>query len=136
MIEMLRDKVGKLWFMEFNGRAWGSMALARHLGFEYPAWAVRLALDPDALPEISPLSNSIPLCRHLGRELLHLLFVARGSRSKAMKDWPSIWTSLSQVCRIGRHDCWHNWRRNDPQVFISDCFGTIASQIAGAKKGR
>ena len=44
MIEMLRDESDKLWFLEFNGRSWGSMALARRAGFEYPAWAVQIAL--------------------------------------------------------------------------------------------
>ena len=135
MIEMLRDPAGKLWFMEFNGRTWGSMALARRLGFEYPAWAVQMAMDPHALPQVPPPSEATPLCRHLGRELLHLLFVARGSSAKAPVRWPSIWRALPEVCRIGRHDCWYNWRRNDFRVFLSDCFGTVVSQIAGAKNG-
>ena len=46
MLEFLRDTDGKPWFMELNGRAWGSMALARRRGFEYPAWTVRAALEP------------------------------------------------------------------------------------------
>ena len=44
MLEMLRTPAGRLQFVEFNGRAWGSMALARRQGFEYPAWTVQLAL--------------------------------------------------------------------------------------------
>jgi hypothetical protein len=136
MIEMLRDEAGKLWFMEFNGRAWGSMALARRLGFEYPAWAVQMALDPHALPEIPPPSQATPLCRHLGREILHLFFLARGSQSKAMNHWPSMWTAVSQVCRIGSNDRWYNWRCNDPSVFISDCFGTLWTQLVRTKTRR
>ena len=133
MIEMLRDDSGKLWFMEFNGRAWGSMALARKLGFEYPAWAVQLVLDPNASLEIPPPTLATPVCRHLAREMLHVLFVLRGSHSKALVHWPSIWTTLSEVCRIGRDDCWYNWRNNDPKVFVSDCFGSLWTQIVGAK---
>ncbi len=38
MVEILRDASGTPWFVEFNGRAWGSMALSRRRGFEYPAW--------------------------------------------------------------------------------------------------
>ena len=49
MIELLRSG-STYWFMELNGRAWGSLALSRRLGFEYPAWAVARALDPDAAP--------------------------------------------------------------------------------------
>jgi len=40
MVELLGDEAGRAWFMELNGRAWGSMALARRMGLEYPAWAV------------------------------------------------------------------------------------------------
>ena len=43
MLELLRDGDGKRWFVELNGRAWGSMALARAVGLEYPAWAVAQA---------------------------------------------------------------------------------------------
>lgn len=136
MIEMLRDDSGKLWFMEFNGRAWGSMALARRLGFEYPAWAVQVALNSDAPLEIPQPTDAVPVCRHLAREILHLLFVLRGSRSKALVHWPSIWTALSQVCRIGCHDCWYNWRNNDPKVFVSDVFGCLWTQILGTKTQR
>ena len=32
MIELLREPSGAVWFMEFNGRAWGSMALSRLAG--------------------------------------------------------------------------------------------------------
>jgi biotin carboxylase len=136
MIEMLRDDSGKLWFMEFNGRAWGSMALARRLGFEYPAWAVQTALDPDASFDIPHPTDAHPLCRHLAREILYLLFVLRGSHSKALIHWPSIWTALSQVCRIGRNDCWYNWRNDDPRVFVSDCFGSLWTQMVGTRTQR
>lgn len=38
MIEFLRDQSGIPWFVELNGRSWGSMALSRRQGLEYPAW--------------------------------------------------------------------------------------------------
>ena len=50
MVEMLRDTAGRPWFMELNGRTWGSMALARHRGYRYPSWAVRSALDSRFVP--------------------------------------------------------------------------------------
>ena len=46
MIELLRDRAGKSWFVELNGRPWGSMALSRRQGFEYPAWSVMAMLQP------------------------------------------------------------------------------------------
>ena len=52
MLEFLRDGEGTPWFMELNGRAWGSLALARRRGFEYPAWTVRAALDGGFAPAV------------------------------------------------------------------------------------
>jgi predicted ATP-grasp superfamily ATP-dependent carboligase len=133
MIEMLRDRAGQLWFIEFNGRPWGSMALARRGGFEYPAWAVQLALNPRYAVPLPKTRDNALMCRHLARELLYLLFVLRGSKSKALTEWPSFWTALFQVLRIGRHDRWYNWRRNDPGVFVGDWFGTLRDQLAKTK---
>jgi predicted ATP-grasp superfamily ATP-dependent carboligase len=50
MVEVLRDRAGVAWFMELNGRTWGSMALARYRGLAYPGWAVLAALDPEFTP--------------------------------------------------------------------------------------
>jgi hypothetical protein len=38
MIEQLQDTAGTSWFMEFNGRFWGSAALARRCGLDIPNW--------------------------------------------------------------------------------------------------
>ena len=129
MIEMLRDQSGKLWFIEFNGRCWGSMALARQTGLHYPAWSVQLALAPNTAPNMPQARNGAPVCRHLGREMLHLLFVLRGSKSKALTTWPSIWSACFHVLRIGRNDHWYNWRKDDARVFFSDCYRTIRDQV-------
>ena len=64
--------------MELNGRAWGSMALARHRGYSYPSWAVRAALDPRFRPA-EPAAPPELTARHLGREIVHLgTVLARG----------------------------------------------------------
>lgn len=134
MIELLRDEAGNVWFMELNGRAWGSMALARRLGFEYPAWAAKLALSPQAEIRLPARAQAPLVCRHLGRELLHLLFVARGSKSKALARWPSLWTALRQVCSFSRNEGWYNWRADDRRVFINDTITTVAAQVFKPKK--
>ena len=59
MIELLRDSQGTAWFMELNGRPWGSLALARRQGLEYPAWNVRSTLDPGWKLAASPPSSRI-----------------------------------------------------------------------------
>ncbi len=129
MIEMLRDESGKLWFMEFNGRSWGSMALARRAGLEYPAWAVQVSLKPEFQVKIPRKPDRPLVCRHLGREILYLLFILRGPKSKALTNWPSIPTAFRQVLRVGRDDSWYNWRKDDAKVFIADCYGTIRDQF-------
>ena len=63
MIELLRDDAGTAQFMELNGRLWGSTALVRRAGFDYPAWAVAQALDPGFAPpgsrRATPASSGI-----------------------------------------------------------------------------
>ncbi len=133
MVELLRDHSGTAWFVEFNGRPWGSLALSRRQGLEYPAWHVSLALDEQSPAGVGLSSLSDIVCRHIGRELLHLLFVLRGPRSKALTNWPSIWKTISEVIRIRRGDAFYNWRRDDPKVFIADCFCTILQNVFKSK---
>ena len=82
MVEMLRDTAGRPWFMELNGRTWGSMALARRRGLSYPSWAVQAALDPEFAPPYPGMAEvQAPhvTARHLGREVVHLgMVLARG----------------------------------------------------------
>src|SRR5207244_10308054 len=114
---------------EFDGRAWGSMALSRRQLLEYRAWTVKLALDPDALPELGAAMLDGAVCRSLGRELMHVLFVLRGSRSRAIRDWPSISQTLVDVLRAPRGSSFYNWRKDDWRVFVSDCWTTICDQV-------
>jgi predicted ATP-grasp superfamily ATP-dependent carboligase len=135
MIELLRDESGQVWFMELNGRPWGSMALARHMGLDYPAWALQLALHPEAQIVVPPGMRRPLVCRHLGRELVHLLFVLRGPKSKALSRWPSRWSAARQVLSFTRHDRWYNWRDDDRKVFFSDMIGTVKGQLFKSRNG-
>ncbi len=129
MIELLRTKDGRPWFVEFNGRAWGSMALSRRQSLEYPAWTVKLALNPDFVPEGNLNRAEEIVCRNLGRELMHLLFVLRGPRSRAIRKWPSFWRALIDISRARSKSSFYNWRRDDWRVFASDCWYTIREQV-------
>ena len=129
MIELLRDEAGKIWFVELNGRPWGSMALCRRQGLEYPAWHVNLALDKN-----SNAGNVVPsdpriLCRHAGREFMHVLFVLRGARSNALNRWPSFWKTIADMLRFRREDGLYNWRSNDKKVFWADFYYTIHDNV-------
>ncbi len=129
MIELLRDTSGRAWFVEFNGRPWGSMSLSRRQGLEYPAWQVKLEMDPQSRAGLEPTSDAGVVCRHVGREFMHLLFVLRGPRSKALSAWPSFWQTVREVFHFRRADTVYNWRREDPKVFIADCCCTISDNL-------
>ena len=106
-------------FMELNGRAWGSLALARRRGFEYPAWTVGTALDGGfaaAVPERPPAI----VCRHLGMELVHLAFVLRGPSSTALDEWPRFWPTIRDLVRVRRGERLYNWKRSQPDVLLAD----------------
>ncbi len=133
MVELLRDDDGVPWFMELNGRAWGSLALARHRGFEYPAWATQFALGLPQTPA-PPTAPAPVVARHLGREIAHLLFVLRGPQSQAMTEWPSRWGTLRNLTRISRRDRLYNWNSRRPSVLASDTIGTLSELVAGRKK--
>lgn len=130
MVEILRDASGTPWFVEFNGRSWGSMALSRRRGFEYPAWNVKLAMCPAWTDVPVQKERGNVVCRHLGRECAHLLFVLRGPRSKAYSDWPSFWRTLCDVLFICKDDSFYNWRNDDKAVFFTDWWYTIRRIVA------
>ena len=129
MVELLRDRSGEAWFVELNGRPWGSMALARRQGLEYPAWSASMALAHGS--HIGTAKSASPglVCRNLGRELMYLLFVIRGPRSAAMVDWPSFWTAVRTILRTSRSERYYNWRSDDKKVFFADCFYTLRDNL-------
>ena len=104
MIELLREDSGKLWFVELNGRPWGSMSLSRRQGLEYPAWHVQLAMDDKSQAGMVPSPAPGMVCRHAGREFMHLLFVIKGAKSKALGKWPPFWKTIANVVRVHRGD--------------------------------
>ena len=128
MLEFLRDSDGKPWFMELNGRAWGSMALARRRGFEYPAWNVQAALEPGFEPT-TPVQSTEILCRNLGLEMVHLMFVARGPQSDAPMEWPRLGRAIRDVCTFTRDDRLYNWNRSQPDVLLADTLGTVRQYV-------
>ena len=128
MLEFLRDSAGQAWFMELNGRPWGSMALARRRGFEYPAWAVRAVLEPDFDP-VPPEHPPDIRCRNLGLEMIHLAFVARGPQTQAAVEWPAMLRALRDVLSFGRADRLYNWNRSQPDVLAADTWRTLREYL-------
>jgi len=125
MAEFLRDSSGRAFFMEINGRAWGSLALARRRGFEYPAWAVQDALVLPRSP--GPADAPPPVrARHLGREIGHLAFVLRGPQTQATVEWPGRWRTLRDLLTIRPGDRLYNWDPRHPAVLTVDTWRTLA----------
>jgi hypothetical protein len=128
MIELLRDSHGQPWFMELNGRAWGSMALARRRGLEYPAWAVNSAVDALWTPPDVPDPRDV-VARHLGRELVHLLAVMRGARGSDRGRWPSRRETVAALLRREPNTVWYNARKGERKVFVRDAWRTVSQQL-------
>ena len=133
MLELLRDGAGTPWFMEVNGRPWGSMALAVRRGFDYPVWAVRQALDPEFVPVAPDPEPPHVVCRHLGRELIHLAAVLRGPIDGHPGPWPKRGATLVAL-RPTRADRWYNLRRGERRVFWRDTWSTLSAQAARMRR--
>lgn len=134
MLEMLRDESGRAWLMELNGRVWGSTALARRMGFEYPAWAVEQALDESFAPT-TPAGAGEIVARHMGRELVRALLVLRGPKGPSGQAWPGRLGALRDALRVGRGDVFYNSRRGERRVFMSDTIGTVLSHALPRRRG-
>jgi len=128
MIELLRDAQGTAWFMELNGRVWGSMALARRNGLDYPAWAAASAWEPDFQPQRGPQRRQS--VRHLGREILHLLFLVKGPKTAFHRaNWPRLSQSLLGVFRPGKAAGFYNYDPAHRFFFLADAWDTVASAL-------
>ncbi len=134
MIELLRDRQGRHWFMEFNGRIWGSTALSRRCGMEYPALAVANARGQAATNAPAQTMPVGVVCRHAGREILHALFVLRGRRPSRHENWPTKWKTIRELFRVRRSERWYNWREDDRKVFFKDVWCTLSAVFAKRRK--
>ena len=134
MMEFLRAADGTPWFMELNGRPWGSMALARRQGLEYPAWAVAAALDDRFTPPVPPAPTRPLTVRHLGRDLLHLLFVLKGPRTAFHRQtWPRLLPALAAVLRPARARSFYNHDPAYPGYVLRDAVATVRKALGHAK---
>jgi hypothetical protein len=128
MVEQLRDTEGKSWFMEFNGRFWGSLALARRCGLDLP----RLAFETTRgeKPQL-PTSLRKGYARHLGRDLVHMLFVLRGpSHDYPPQIWPKRSESLRAVFSPNRLISFYNYDASEPLFFLKDAVMTLRNAIS------
>jgi hypothetical protein len=132
MIEMLKDPTGTAWFMELNGRPWGSMALAIRKNLFYPLWAVEGTLSQDFIPDVKPNNDDI-VARHIGREIIHFLRVMKGSKYRNYIIWPLRLRTFINLLKFNKKTYFYNYRKNEIRVFISDIIKTVTGQIFKAR---
>ena len=97
------------------------------LGFEYPAWAARPSARRQGRRSPRSRRSRTLLCRNLGRELVHLLFVLRGPDSPVGR-WPGRAETLRALCSRGDRTAWYNLEPGMRGVFLSDTWRTVADQ--------
>lgn len=130
MMEFLRDAEGTPWFMELNGRMWGSLALARRQGVEYPALAVAQQLDPAFSPGDVTAQSWPHVQRHLGRDLVHLMMVLRGPKSAHHRTgWPRLGPALREVLRPAPLSSFYNYDPAYPHFFLVDAVRTLVRTL-------
>lgn len=137
MLEFLRDSSGVSWFMELNGRPWGSMALARAQGFDYPKWAADLTLldvEPVLPPPPEFASKNIE-SRHLGRELIHIAHLLRPRRGIGERNH-SLLASLTGMFLPKRPVRFYNLRSAGWGVFLRDTVYSLARHNCATRLGR
>lgn len=133
MIETLVDDTGKRWFVELNGRSWGSLALARRLGFEYPGW-LALAASGGDLPEVNGPRDRL-VVRHLGRDFLHFLAVLRGPKTEmARKSWPGRLSTFFHVFQPASLSRYYNYDRKYPMFFFRESMAYILNRLVKRKR--
>jgi hypothetical protein len=126
MVETLRDQFGTKWFMEFNGRFWGSLALARRCGLDMPRLAADLALGKSV---VIPSQIEPGFARHLGRDLIHLLFVLRGTNPSLQHKWPARLPTIRDVFSLHSLKSFYNYDSSQPFFFIKDAAITLLNAI-------
>ncbi|MGI9014626.1 MAG: hypothetical protein ACR2GY_10305 [Phycisphaerales bacterium] len=128
MIELLQElETNRHWFMELNGRTWGSTALARRCGLEYPAWHVEQMLRDTVPPDLAPAREV--LARDLGREFIHFLFVMRGNRKHA-PSWPGRCSTIWNLIRPGSSTRWYNSDPSQRFFPLRDAISTVRSFLS------
>jgi hypothetical protein len=126
MVELLRDHFGKQWFMEFNGRFWGSLALARRCGLDMPRLAFDLARGKNI---VIPSQIEHGFARHLGRDLVHLLFVLRGASPGTPHTWAARRSTLKEIASPHGLKSFYNYDPSQPLFFVKDAAITVLNAV-------
>jgi protein-tyrosine-phosphatase/predicted ATP-grasp superfamily ATP-dependent carboligase len=110
MVEFRRSAVdGKPYFLEINGRLWGSLALALHCGVDFPKSLVECYQNSAPTTTTSNYRSGIK-CRNIFTgELVHLLSILTARPTKALDRPPSKFRAVAEFFALSlnptiRHD--------------------------------
>jgi len=127
MVEFRRDAMDERpYFLEINGRLWGSLALALHCGVDFPAALVRCYL-PGSSP---PYNRDYPLglkCQNLSGQVGHLRSILKARKNSGGEPPPPRLRAVMQFLvllfdpRI-RHD--YFWW-SDPAPGLRQAWGMV-----------
>jgi protein-tyrosine-phosphatase/predicted ATP-grasp superfamily ATP-dependent carboligase len=110
MVEFRRSAVdGKPYFLEINGRLWGSLALALHCGVDFPKSLVECYQNGAPTTKTSNYRSGIK-CRNIFTgELVHLLSILTARPTKGLDRTPSKFRAVAKFFALTlnptvRHD--------------------------------
>jgi protein-tyrosine-phosphatase/predicted ATP-grasp superfamily ATP-dependent carboligase len=144
MVEFRRDpQTGQTYFLEINGRLWGSIALALHAGVDFPRRLVETALDPPLQSASVAAQPPYPIglrCRHTPGEIAHVLSILKARASDGVGRERKL-AAIGEFIRLSlnpaiRHD--HFWW-SDPlpgSYQAWDSFRFLVRRIAEAIGGK
>lgn len=123
-----RASDGKPYFLEINGRLWGSLALALHAGIDFPKALIECYQNGKPTTARTPYQAGIR-CRNIfPGELAYLVSVLRAKTVKGTNPPPSKVWAIGEFFALSlnpmiRHD-WFWW--SDPLPGLVRATGTIA----------
>jgi protein-tyrosine-phosphatase/predicted ATP-grasp superfamily ATP-dependent carboligase len=110
MVEFRRGALdGKPYFLEINGRLWGSLALALHCGVDFPKSLIDCYQNGAPTTKISNYRSGIK-CRNIfAGELGHVLSILRAKRTQGLNPPPSKLGTIAKFFALSlnptiRHD--------------------------------
>ena len=110
MVEFRRGAAdGKPYFLEINGRLWGSLALALHCGIDFPKSLVECYQNGAPTTMTSSYRSGIK-CRNIFTgELVHVLSILRARRAQGLNQPPSKVGAIAKFFALSlnptiRHD--------------------------------
>ena len=129
MVEFRRGATdGKRYFLEINGRFWGSLALALHSGIDFPKALVECYQNGQPTTATSNYRAGIK-CRNIfPGELAYLVSVLRATAAQGVDPPPSKVRAVGEFFALSlnptiKHD-WFWW--SDPFPGILQAVGTVA----------